>query len=91
MLFLWLPGREALRLLQVLAQGLLTLILGCGWEPRHAGAGPKLLHTSLLGRRVLGNLRVRGSCWAPTKSASGCGGLQTPARGPGSLVLSMRC
>ena len=27
-------------------------------EPRHAGSGPKHLHMSLLGRRVLGNLRL---------------------------------
>ena len=34
----------ALRLLQVLAQGLLALSWGCGREPRHAGAGPNQLH-----------------------------------------------
>ena len=47
-----------IRLLQVLAQGLLALSWGCGREPRHAGAGPNQLHTSLLGRRALGKLRV---------------------------------
>ena len=58
LLFTRLPGRDALRLLLVLAQGLLALSWGCGREPRHAGAGPNQLHTSLLGRRALGNLRV---------------------------------
>ena len=43
---------------QVLPQGLLPLSWGCGQEPRHAGSGPKHLHMSLLGRRVLGNLRL---------------------------------
>ena len=28
--------------------------------------------------------------WAPKESASVCAGLKTPARGPGSLVLSVR-
>ena len=90
MLFTRLPGGAALRLLQVLAQGLLALSWGCGREPRQAGAGPNQLHTSLLGRRALGKLRVWGSCWAPRESASGCAGLQTQARGPGSLVHSVR-
>ena len=58
MLFTRLPGGGALRLLQVLAQGLLSLSCGCEREPRHAGASPNQLHTSLLGRRALGNLRV---------------------------------
>ena len=31
---------------------------GCGREARHAGSGPNHLHMSLLGRRVLGNLRL---------------------------------
>ena len=65
-------------------------------EPRHAGSGPNQLHTSLLGRRALGKQRVRGSCWAPRESASGCAGLQTPARGhwePGAFraALSLGC
>ena len=58
LLFTRLPGGGALRLLQVLAQGLLALSWGCGREPRHAGAGPNQLHTSLLWRRALGKLRV---------------------------------
>ena len=58
LLFTRLPGGGALRLLQVLAQGLLALSWGCGREPRHAGAGPNQLQTSLLERRALGNLRV---------------------------------
>ena len=37
---------------------LLALSSGCGREPNHAGAGPNQLHTSLLGRRALGKLRV---------------------------------
>ena len=48
------------------------------------------LHMSLLGRRVLGNLRLSYTFWAPKESASVCAGLKTPARGPGSLVLSVR-
>ena len=55
MLFVRLPGAEALCLLQVLAQGLLALSWGCGRESRQAGSYPKLLHTSLLGRRAQGN------------------------------------
>ena len=43
---------------QVLPQGLLPLSWGCGREPRHAGSGPNHLHMSLLGRRVLGKLRL---------------------------------
>ena len=70
-------------------QGLLPLSWGCGQEPRHAGSGPKHLHMSLLGRRVLGNLRLSYTFWAPKESASVCAGLKTPARGPGSLVLSV--
>ena len=62
---------------------------GCEWKPRHAGSGPKHLHMSLLGRRVLGNLRLSYTFWAPKLSASMCAGLKTPARGPGSLVLSV--
>ncbi|RKX07144.1 hypothetical protein D9A57_11650, partial [Streptococcus agalactiae] len=45
-------AQEDLCLLQVLAQGLLALSWGCGRESRHAGEGPKQLHTSLLGRRA---------------------------------------
>ena len=51
-------GGGAGLLQQVLPQGLLPLSWGCGQEPRHAGSGPKHLHMSLLGRRVLGNLRL---------------------------------
>ena len=51
-------GEVAGLLQQVLPQGLLALSWGCGREPRHAGAGPNQLHTSLLGRRALGKLRV---------------------------------
>ena len=47
-------------------------------------------YMSLLGRRVLGNLRLSYTFWAPKESASVCAGLKTPARGPGSLVLSVR-
>ena len=75
---------------QVLPQGRLPLSWGCGREPRHAVSGPNNLHMSLQGRRVLGNLRLSYIFWAPTESASGCAGLKTPARGPGSLVLSVR-
>ena len=49
----------------------------------------KHLHMSLLGSRVLGNLRLSYTFWAPKESASVCAGLKTPARGPGSLVLSV--
>ena len=75
---------------QVLPQGLLPLSWGCGREPRHAGSAQKHLHMSLLGRRVLGKLRLSYTVSAPTDSASGCAGLKTPARVPGSLVLSVR-
>ena len=75
---------------QVLPQGRLPLSWGCGREHRHAGSAQKHLHISLLGRRVLGNLRLSYNFWAPTESASGSPGLKTPARGPGSLVLSVR-
>ena len=75
---------------QVLPQGLLPLSWCCGWEPRQAGSDPNHLQMSLLERRVLGNLRLSSTCWAPTESASGCPGLQTPARGPRSLVLFVR-
>ena len=84
-----LSGGCAGLLQQVLPQGLLPLSWGCGQEPRHAGSGPKHLHMSLLGRRVLGNLRLSYTFWAPKESASVCAGLKTPARGPGSLVLSV--
>ena len=79
-----LSGGGAGLLQQVLPQGLLPLSWGCGQEPRHAGSGPKHLHMSLLGRRVLGNLRLSYTFWAPKESASVCAGLKTPARGPGS-------
>ena len=69
---------------QVLPQGLLPLSWGCGREPRHAGSGPNHRHMSVLGRRVLGNLRLSCTCWAPRESASWCAGLQTPVRGLGS-------
>ena len=85
-----LSGGRAGLLQQVLPQGLLPLSWGCGREPRHAGSGPNHLHMSLLGRRVLGNLRLSYTFWANTESASRCAGLKTPARGPGSLVLSVR-
>ena len=75
---------------QVLPQGLLPLSWGCGQEPRHAGSGPNHLHMFLLGRRVLGNLRLSYTFWTPKESASVCAGLKTPTRGPGSLVLSVR-
>ena len=75
---------------QVLPQGLLPLSWGCGREPRHAASGPNHWHMSVLGRRVLGNLRLSCTCWAPRESACWCAGLQTPVRGPGILVLSMR-
>ena len=58
MLFTRPPGWGALRLLQVLPQGLLPLSWGCGRKPRHEGAGPNQLHTSRLGRRALRNLPV---------------------------------
>ena len=74
-----LSGGAAGLLQQVLPQGLLPLSWGCGREPRHAGSGPNPLHMSLLGRRVLGNLRLSYTCWVPTESASGCAGLQIPA------------
>ena len=82
-----LSGGGAGLLPQVLPQGLLPLSWGCGREPRLAGSGPNHLHMSLLGRRMLGNLDLSYSFWAPTESASGCAGLQTPVRGPGRLVL----
>ena len=75
---------------QVLPQGLLPLSWGCGREPRHAGSGTNHLHMSLLGRRVLGKLRLSHTFKAPTESASRCAGLQTPARGPWNLVLSVQ-
>ena len=85
-----LSGGGAGLLQQVLPQGLLPLSWGCGPEPRHAGSGPNHLHMSLLGRRVLGNLRLSYTVSAPTESASRCLGLKTPARIPGNLVLSVR-
>ena len=84
-----LSGGGAGLLQQVLPQGLLQLSWCCAWEPRHAGSGPNHLHMSLLGRSVLGNLRLSYNFWAPKESASVCAGLKTPARGPGSLVLSV--
>ena len=52
-------GRATAGLLQqVLPQGLLPLSWGCGQEPRHAGSGPNHLHMSLMGRIVLGNIRL---------------------------------
>ena len=77
-----LSGGGAGLLQQVLPQGLLPLSWGCGQEPRHAGSGPNHLHMSLLGRRVLGNLRLSYTLWAPTETAFGCPGLQTL---PGAL------
>ena len=53
-----LSGGRAGLLQQVLPQGLLPLSWGCGQEPRQAVSGPNLLHMSLLGRRVAGNLRL---------------------------------
>ena len=85
-----LSGGDTGLLQQVFPQGLLPLSWCCGREPRNAGSGPNHLHMSLLGRRVLGKLRLSYTLWAPTESASGCAGLKTPARGPGSLVLSVR-
>ena len=41
-----------------LASGAASPELGLWQEPRHAGSGPKHLHMSLLGRRVLGNERL---------------------------------
>ena len=63
---------------QVLPQGLLPLSWRCGQEPRQVGSGPNHLQMSLLERRVLGNLRLSCTCWAPTESASGFSGLQNP-------------
>ena len=85
-----LSGGGAGLLQQVFPQGLLPLSWCCGREPRHTGSGPNHLHMSLLGRRVLGNLRLSYTFWANTESASGFAGLKTTARGPGSLVLSVR-
>ena len=85
-----LTGGGAGLLQQVLPQGLLPLSWGCGREPRHAGSGTNHLHMSLLGRRVLGKLRLSHTFKAPTESASGCAGLQNPTRGPWNLVLSVR-
>ena len=68
-----LPGGGATRFLEVLDQGLIPLSRGCGQEPRHSGAVPNHLPTALLGRRVLGNLRLSGTCWEPMDSASGGG------------------
>ena len=85
-----LSGGGAGLLQQVLPQGLLPLSWCCGREPRHGGSGPNHLHMSLLGRRVLGNLRLSHTLRAPTETAFGCLGLQTPARGPESLVFSVR-
>ena len=86
-----LSGGGAGLLQQVLPQGLLPLSWGCRRESRHAGSGPNHLHMSLLGKRVLGNLRLSYTFGAPKESASVCAGLKTPARGPGSLVLLVRC
>ena len=58
LLFIRFPDGDAVPLLQVLAQGLLALSWGCRREPKPAGAGHNQLHTSLLGRRALGKLRV---------------------------------
>ena len=81
-----LSGGGAGLLQQVLPQGLLPLSWGCGREPRHAGSGPKHLHMSLLGRRVLGNLPLSYTFWAPTESASGC-----PDRRPQPGALGAWC
>ena len=59
---------------QVLPRGLFPLSWGYGLEPRQAVSVPNQLHMSLLGRRVLGNLRLSCTCLAPTESASGCAG-----------------
>ena len=84
-----LAGGGATRLLEVLAQGLLPLSWGCGREARHSGVAPNLLHMSLLGRRVVGNLRLSGTFWAPTDTASGSGPA-SPSKGPWELVLSVQ-
>ena len=60
-----LSGGGAGLLQQVFPQGLLQLSWCCGREPRHAGSGLNHLHMSLLGRRVLGNLRLSYTFWAP--------------------------
>ena len=71
---------------QVLPQGRLPLSWGCGREHRHAGSAQKHLHMSLLGRRVLGNLPLSYTFWAPTESASGC-----PDRRPQPGALGPWC
>ena len=83
-------GGGAGLLQQVLPQGLFPRSWVCGQEHRHAGSVSNDQHMSQLGRRVLGNLHLSYNLWAPTETAFGCAGLQTPARGPGSLVLSVR-
>ena len=74
---------------QVLPQGLLPLSWGCGREPRHAGSGPKTPAHVSAGEE---------SAKEPTSvihfmGANGISlrvfGQKTPARGPGSLVLSV--
>ena len=84
-----LTGGGAGLLQQVLPQGLLPLSWCCGREPRHGGSGPNHLHMSLQGRRVLGNLPLSHTLRTPTETDFGCPGMQTPARGPGSLVFSV--
>ena len=87
------PGGLATGLLEILVQELLPLTWGCERDPRHAGSGPNHLHTSLLGRRALGNPGLSVPCWAPTESASGCGAAyhtQGPWE-PGVLPAALIC
>ena len=43
----------------------------------------------MLGKEGNGTPLLSYTFWAPKESASVCAGLKTPARGPGSLVLSV--
>ena len=53
-----------------------------GGNPDTQDQAPNHLHMSLLGRRVLGNLRLSYTFWAPKESASVCAGLKNPSQGP---------
>ena len=62
--------------------------LPCWLCSRVSGGGAGLLQP--LRRRVLGNLRLSYTFWAPKESASVCAGLKTPARSLGAWCSRCR-
>ena len=64
-----------------LASGAASPELRLWEEPRHAGSGPNHLHMSLLGRKVLGNLRLSHFLGTHRVSLRVCG-FAKPSQGP---------